>query len=291
MATHGIDAPRPVRRPRCVGAAWDDDDGHLAGARSARADGDRGDAGRPRRDLGRRSAQPAEPARHPRAGHLRGPVVPLGPLGPRRRPRRQAGGDDRRRRQRVPDRARRSPTRSSTSPCSSARRSGCSPTRTTTSRSGPGVQWALRHLPFYGRWYRFLLFWPGVRRRPRAPHASTPTTPTSSGRSARSTTSPGRCSPSGSTSQVGDDPDLLAKVVPDYPATGKRTLQDNGSWLRTLTRDDVDLVRTAIDRIEPDAVVTERRRAPRGRRDRLRHRVPRQPLPLADGDRRAGTAS
>ena len=20
---------------------------------------------------------------------------------------------------------------------------------------------ALRHLPFYGRWYRFLLFWPG----------------------------------------------------------------------------------------------------------------------------------
>ena len=58
------------------------------------------------------------------------------------------------------------------------------------------------------------------------------------------------------TSQVGDDPDLLAKVVPDYPATGKRTLQDNGSWLRTLTRDDVDLVRTGIDHIEPDAVVT-----------------------------------
>ena len=57
-------------------------------------------------------------------------------------------------------------------------------------------------------------------------------------------------------SQVGDDPDLIAKVVPDYPATGKRTLQDNGSWLRTLTRDNVELVRTAIDHIEPDAVVT-----------------------------------
>ena len=59
------------------------------------------------------------------------------------------------------------------------------------------------------------------------------------------------------TSQVGDDPDLLAKVVPDYPATGKRTLQDNGSWLKTLTRDNVELVRTGIDRIEADAVVTE----------------------------------
>ena len=61
------------------------------------------------------------------------------------------------------------------------------------------------------------------------------------------------------TSQVGDDPDLLAKVVPDYPATGKRTLQDNGSWLRTLTRDDVDLVREGIDHIEPDAIVTASR--------------------------------
>ena len=26
-------------------------------------------------------------------------------------------------------------------------------------------------------------------------------------------------------------------MVPDYPATGKRTLQDNGSWLATLRRD------------------------------------------------------
>jgi 4-hydroxyacetophenone monooxygenase len=58
------------------------------------------------------------------------------------------------------------------------------------------------------------------------------------------------------TSQV-SDPDLLAKVVPDYPATGKRTLQDNGSWLRALQRDNVELVRTGIDRIEADAIVTE----------------------------------
>ena len=37
--------------------------------------------------------------------------------------------------------------RSGTSPSSSAPRSGCSRTRTTTRRSGPGVRWALRHLP------------------------------------------------------------------------------------------------------------------------------------------------
>ena len=52
------------------------------------------------------------------------------------------------------------------------------------------------------------------------------------------------------------NPDLLAKVIPDYPATGKRTLQDNGSWLQTLTQDHVELIRTPIARIERDAVVT-----------------------------------
>src|SRR6185369_6802318 len=56
--------------------------------------------------------------------------------------------------------------------------------------------------------------------------------------------------------QVGDDPELLAKVIPDYPATGKRTLQDNGSWLGALKRDNVELVREGIDHIEHDAIVT-----------------------------------
>ena len=88
------------------------------------------------------------------------------------------------------------------------------------------------------------------------------------------------------TSQVGDDPDLIAKVVPDYPATGKRTLQDNGSWLRTLTRDDVDLVRTGIDHIEPDAVVTVDGERHEVRRDRLRHRLPRHRGAVPDGDHR-----
>jgi 4-hydroxyacetophenone monooxygenase len=55
---------------------------------------------------------------------------------------------------------------------------------------------------------------------------------------------------------VSDRPDLLSKVVPDYPAIGKRTLQDDGTWLRCLRRPDTELVRTAIERIVPDGVVT-----------------------------------
>ena len=58
------------------------------------------------------------------------------------------------------------------------------------------------------------------------------------------------------TDQVGDDEDLLDKVLPDYPATGKRTLQDDGTWLRTLLRDDVTLHREPIERITPTGVTT-----------------------------------
>ncbi len=120
---------------------------------------------------------------------------------------------------------------------------------------GPGVQWALRHLPFYGRWYRFLLFWPGCDKgldaaRVDADYPDQKTAVSEINEITRIMFT------EWISSQVGDDPELLAKVVPDYPATGKRTLQDNGSWLRALTRDNVELVRTGIDRVEADAVVT-----------------------------------
>src|SRR5262249_36488487 len=120
---------------------------------------------------------------------------------------------------------------------------------------GPGVRWALRHLPFYGRWYRFLLFWPAcdtglVAARGDPGHPNHPQAVSGTDDLAPPVFT------DWITTQLGDDPDLIAKVVPDSPATGKRTLQDNGSWLRTLTRDHVELVRTAIDHVEADAVVT-----------------------------------
>jgi 4-hydroxyacetophenone monooxygenase len=120
---------------------------------------------------------------------------------------------------------------------------------------GPGVQWALRHLPFYGRWYRFLLFWPGCDKGLAAAYVD-PQYPDQQRAVSEINEITRIMFTEWITSQVGDDPELLAKVVPDYPATGKRTLQDNGSWLRTLTRDNVELVRTGIDRIESDGVVT-----------------------------------
>jgi 4-hydroxyacetophenone monooxygenase len=120
---------------------------------------------------------------------------------------------------------------------------------------GPGVRWALRHLPFYGRWYRFLIFWPGCDKGLEAARVD-PDYPDQQRAVSEMNELTRQMFTDWIVGQVDDDPDLVAKVVPDYPATGKRTLQDNGAWLSALGRENVDLVRTAIDHIEPDAVVT-----------------------------------
>ena len=55
---------------------------------------------------------------------------------------------------------------------------------------------------------------------------------------------------------LGDREDLVAKVIPNYPVTAKRMLQDNGSWLACLRKPNVELVRTEIERIVEDGIVT-----------------------------------
>ncbi|HEY5153295.1 MAG TPA: NAD(P)-binding protein, partial [Acidimicrobiales bacterium] len=121
-------------------------------------------------------------------------------------------------------------------------------------RVGAGVRWALRHLPYYGRWYRFLLFWPAcdgglpaMTVDPDWPHPERAVSAINDAAREYFTQY--------MTDQVGDDPELVAKVIPDYVCLGKRTLQDNGSWLGALTRDNVDLVTDPIAEIRADRLV------------------------------------
>ena len=51
------------------------------------------------------------------------------------------------------------------------------------------------------------------------------------------------------------DPDLRAKLLPDYPLGCKRTLVSD-DWLQALARDDVDVVTEAIRELSSSAVVT-----------------------------------
>ncbi|MEZ5144276.1 MAG: NAD(P)/FAD-dependent oxidoreductase [Acidimicrobiales bacterium] len=119
-----------------------------------------------------------------------------------------------------------------------------------------GVRWALKHLPFYGRWYRLLLFWPAcdgglpaMKVDPEWPHPERAISEIND--LAREAFTQWMAE------QVGDDPELLAKVVPDYVCLGKRTLQDNGSWLQALRRDHVDLVTDPIAEITPRGIRCE----------------------------------
>lgn len=121
---------------------------------------------------------------------------------------------------------------------------------------GDGVRWAMRHLPCYGRWYRFLVLWPGSDKGLDAAEAD-PDYADQQAAVSDINAAAAMMFSQWITSQVGDDEELLAKVMPDYPACGKRTLQDNGSWLQTLQRDNVDLVRTPIRKITAHAVMTD----------------------------------
>ena len=114
----------------------------------------------------------------------------------------------------------------------------------------------MRHLPFYGRWFRFLMTFPGIARG-WSSTASTPTTKTARVmESTRSTRSAATCCAAWMRSVLAERPDLIEKSTPDYPPMGKRVLQDNGSWLRCLAKPNVELIRTGIERIVPEGVVT-----------------------------------
>jgi 4-hydroxyacetophenone monooxygenase len=117
-------------------------------------------------------------------------------------------------------------------------------------------KWLLKHVPFYARWYRFLIFWPGSDsllrtfvRDPDWPHPE------------RSVSALNDETRLGLTayieSQVGDDPALLAKVLPKYPPFVKRFLQDDGGWLGALKRDNVTLDTSGVVRVGRDRIHTE----------------------------------
>lgn len=56
-------------------------------------------------------------------------------------------------------------------------------------------------------------------------------------------------------SKIGHDPELVRKLMPDFPPFAKRPVVDNG-WFDALNRDNVDLVTEPIDRITPKGVLT-----------------------------------
>jgi 4-hydroxyacetophenone monooxygenase len=116
------------------------------------------------------------------------------------------------------------------------------------------VRFLAREVPLYRKWYRVRSGWtfndrihPALQKDPAWPHPERAVNEINDRHRKFLTRY--------IESEIGDRPDLLEKVMPDYPPFGKRILLDNG-WYRSLTRDDLDLVTEPIEEIRADRVVT-----------------------------------
>ena len=213
---------------------------------------------------GLRPAQPAQLAGDPRPRGVRRPRVPLGRVGPRLRPGRQARGGGGHRRQRGPVRAPGGRARSPSWTSTSARRRGCCRAPTTSTRAGAGgccaTCRACRRSAAATCWRswspRSSASWPCRR---------------CAGCSARG--------PRRSCACQLRDPELRRKLWPDYPIGCKRVLFSS-HYLPALQRANVEVVTDAIERITPPGR-GRRARAPGGLH-RLGHRLQGQRVRAAD---------
>lgn len=117
-----------------------------------------------------------------------------------------------------------------------------------------GEQWLQRHVPNYLGWYRFSMFWenadriyPAFRVDPEWSDQSLSISEANE-KLRRAMTRYLR-------SELETRPDLVERVLPDYPALGKRMLQDNG-WFQMLLNEHVELVNDPIERITEGGVIT-----------------------------------
>ncbi|MBN9410484.1 MAG: NAD(P)-binding domain-containing protein [Burkholderiales bacterium] len=118
----------------------------------------------------------------------------------------------------------------------------------------PGMQWLLRHVPSYGRWFRFWQVWIGVEGRLHLvevdPQWQHPVSVSEANETLRQ-----ECLRT-LEAQFADRPDLLPQVTPSYPPGAKRMLRDNGTWPEMLKSDNVTLVTDGISHLSEHAIHT-----------------------------------
>jgi 4-hydroxyacetophenone monooxygenase len=120
----------------------------------------------------------------------------------------------------------------------------------------PEELWLLREIPFYARWYRFFLF------RTRGVDGHLPLLYSEPGwQGPANTIGTGNemlraALTEALHEQAGDEPELLVKLIPEYPPGGKRPVLDDGAWIQALKRENVQLHTEAIERVVPEGIVT-----------------------------------
>jgi 4-hydroxyacetophenone monooxygenase len=119
-----------------------------------------------------------------------------------------------------------------------------------------GVRYLLGHVPFYAGWYRLWHFWrfgdrvhPALRVDPHYPEAHLGLAVSElNARHRRALTRYAEA-------ELADRPDLLERVIPDYPPYARRPLFDHG-WYRAIARDDVELVEGRVVAVDGSTLIT-----------------------------------
>lgn len=116
------------------------------------------------------------------------------------------------------------------------------------------IRFLFNEVPLYRNWYRMRLGWTyndrvydSLHKDPNWAHPERSLNAVNDGHRAYFTDYIKR--------ELGERGDLLDKVLPSFPPFGKRMLMDNG-WYRMLRNPKVELVDSAIERIEGNRVIT-----------------------------------
>jgi len=116
-----------------------------------------------------------------------------------------------------------------------------------------GVKWGLANIPYYNKWYRFQLLYatsdlvlPNLKKDPNWPEHETSLN--AANKEVREQLI------AHIRKQLNGDEELIAKCIPEFPPYGKRMLRDS-NWYKALTRDNVELVTGAVQRITETGVV------------------------------------
>lgn len=117
---------------------------------------------------------------------------------------------------------------------------------------GPEVRWLFDHVPFYWNWYCYTMqvTTSGMQ----LAQEYDPAWQAAGGRISRRNDGMRENLTAYIESKLGERPDLMAKVLPDYAPLARRLVVDNG-WYNALLRDNVELVTEGIDHFDRTGVV------------------------------------
>lgn len=120
-----------------------------------------------------------------------------------------------------------------------------------------GKHWLLNNVPFYHQWYRFAVFWRSAEGMLQATEKDEAWNGDEQVAISAASDMLREMFLDYMRGIVGDDPELMAKCTPDYPVGGKRILLDDGTWLRTLKRENVNVYTDSIVEINETGLVTD----------------------------------